>query len=72
MPWCSAPAHRVRGGGAHAGESGERVVGRAEAEIVQHQHDLLAVVAKLCRIMDDERRRHQALLPHPLMRVHLF
>ena len=42
---------------------------RREAEIGQHHHDLL-LVRPVAFVVDDEQRRHQALLLQPLMRVH--
>ncbi len=53
-----------------AGQAGKHLVRRAKGEVVQHEDDLLPVVAKLGGVMHDERRRHQPLLLHAVMRMH--
>src|SRR2546430_1395569 len=57
-------------GYARAGKAGEHLLRRSEGEVVQHENDFLPVFAKLNNIMDDERRGHQALLLHAVMRMH--
>ena len=62
--------HRLCGGRARAGETGEHLLRRSEGEVVQHEDDFLPVFAKLSGAMDDKGRGHQALLLHVLMRMH--
>ncbi len=52
------------------GQSGEQLVRRPEAEIMQHQHHLLPVGAHILDAAHDQRRGHQALFLHALMGVH--
>ena len=51
-------------------QSGKQLVGRVKAEIMQHQHHFLPVGAHILCAMHDQRRGHQALFLHALMRVH--
>jgi hypothetical protein len=52
------------------GEPGENLVRPAEAEVVQHDDDLLAILPVIGGAAHDHRRRHQALLLQAVMRVH--
>jgi hypothetical protein len=52
------------------GELTEDLVRLAEAEVVQHDDDLLAVFPIIGRAAHDHRRSQQALLLQPVMRVH--
>src|ERR1700745_2319406 len=62
--------HRLWGGRPRAGEAGEHLVRCSKGEVVQHENDFLPVFAKLRGVMNDERRGHQALLLHVMMRMH--
>ncbi len=63
--------HRLRHARHRAGllQILEDLLGRREAEIGQHHHDLL-LVGLVALIVDDERRGHQKLFLQALMRVH--
>jgi hypothetical protein len=52
------------------GEIGEDLLRRAEAEIVQHDEDLLAVLPVIGGAAHDHRRGHHALLLQAVMRMH--
>jgi hypothetical protein len=60
----------VRVGAARAGKTGKHLVGAAKGEIVQHENNILPILAQRCCIFDDERRGQQALLLHGMMRMH--
>src|SRR5258707_2514014 len=62
--------HGLCSGYTRAGETGEHLLRRSGGEVVQHEEDFLAVLAKLSGAMDDKGRGHQALLLHVVMRVH--
>jgi hypothetical protein len=52
------------------GQSGKQLLGRVEAEIMQHQHHFLPVDPQVLGAVHDQRGGHQALFLHALMRVH--
>src|SRR5882672_9404242 len=62
--------HNLCSGCARAGVSREHLLRCSEGEVVQHEDDFLAVLAKLSGAMDDKGRGHQALLLHVVMRMH--
>src|SRR5258708_33920958 len=62
--------HDLCSGCTRAGETREHLPRCSEGEVVQHEDDFLAVLAKLSGAMDDKGRGHQALLLHVVMRVH--
>ena len=74
-PWCREPpsaccAMACGGLRTGAGEAGEHLVRRPEGEIVQHDDDFLAILALRRLVLDDQRRGHQALFLHAVMRMH--
>jgi hypothetical protein len=64
-----AARRRHSGHGLGVLQRGENLLGRREAEIGQHDHDLL-LAGTVALIADDERRGHQELLLQALVRVH--
>src|SRR5216683_872243 len=68
-PLLGPSRHGLCSGYTRAGETGEHLLRRSEGEVVQHEEDFLAVLAKLSGAMDDKGRGHQALLLHGVMRV---
>ena len=64
----SGAARHLRHGAALF-QIGKDLLGRGEAEIVQHQHDFL-LTGPIALITDDQRRIQQLLLLQPHVRVH--